>query len=58
MDGASGLISNDTWCINGDINRLKNCNKILDFASLNNIEILCLNNTDIIDIGSILPIIY
>ena len=58
IGGASGLISNDIWCINGDINRLKNCNKILDFLKLNKIELLCLNNSEVVDIGSILPIIY
>lgn len=58
IGGATGLISNNIWCINGDINRLKNCNKILDFLKLNNMEVLCLNNLEVVDIGSIIPIIY
>ncbi|MBE5822213.1 MAG: hypothetical protein E7311_06500 [Clostridiales bacterium] len=58
IGGATGLISQDVWCINGDINRLKNCNKILDFLNLNNIKVMCLNDSEVIDIGSILPIIY
>lgn len=58
IGGATGLISNNIWCINGDINRLNNCNKVIDFLQLNNIQIVCLNNSDIIDIGSIVPIKY
>ena len=58
IGGATGLISNNIWCINGDINRLKNCAKILDFLKLNNMEIVCLNNSEIVDIGSLIPIKY
>ncbi len=58
IGGATGLISQNLWCINGDINRLKDCNKIIDFVTLKNKEILCLNNEEVIDIGSIIPIYY
>lgn len=58
IGGSTGLISNNIWCINGDINRLNNCNKILDFLKLNNMEIVCLNNSEVVDIGSIIPISY
>lgn len=57
IGGATGLI-NDKWCINGDINRLKECNKIVDFVTSKKKEIICLNNNQIEDIGSILFIKY
>lgn len=56
IGGATGLISDSTLAVNGDINLHSDCNKILDFCSIYNIDILSLNNEIIKDIGSILTI--
>ncbi len=57
IGGATGLIDNN-WLINGDINRLKECDKIINFVKQKNKEIVCLNNGEIEDVGSILFIKY
>ena len=54
--GATGKISPDKLAVNGNIKYHKNCDEIIKFANKYNIEIISLNNYEIEDIGSILPI--
>lgn len=58
IGGATGLIGKNKWAINGDIYRLNEADKIIDFLKRRNIEIVCLNKGEIRDIGSIIPIKY
>lgn len=56
IGGATGLISENVIAVNGDINKLADCNKIVDFCKTHKTEVLSLNNGPIIDIGSIFVI--
>lgn len=57
LGGATGKISADKLAVNGNITHHKNCSEITKFANKYNVEIVSLNNGDIEDIGSILPIL-
>lgn len=58
IGGATGLISNNKWAINGDIYKLQEADKVIEFLKKRNIEIVCLNREKICDIGSIIPVKY
>lgn len=53
IGGATGLIGENILAVNGDINQLADCNRIVDFCQEHKVEVLPLNNGPIIDIGSI-----
>jgi len=58
IGGATGLIGYNKWFINGDINRLREKDKILDFLKSKNVEYISIPGENIVDIGSIIPIKY
>lgn len=58
IGGATGLIANNKWAINGNIYNLKQYDNVISFLKKKNIEILCLNREKICDIGTIIPIKY
>ncbi len=56
IGGASGLIANDTLAINGNIKKHRDSGAIIEFCEKHGVETLSLNDGDIEDIGSIIPI--
>ena len=54
--GCTGLIEDNLLAVNGDINKHQNADKILNFCANHNVEIICLNNNKLYDIGTILKI--
>ena len=57
LGGATGKIAPDKLTVNGNINYHKYKDEITKFAYKYNVEIISLNNEQIEDIGSILPIL-
>lgn len=57
LGGATGKISEDKLAVNGNIKYHKNGKEIINFAYKHNVEIVSLNNQNIEDIGSIIPIL-
>lgn len=58
IGGATGLISNDTLALTGNVHLLPECDKIIDFCRKYNVKIESLSNDMPVDIGSIIPISY
>ncbi|MFI3210683.1 MAG: hypothetical protein R3Y64_06500 [Peptostreptococcaceae bacterium] len=58
IGGCSGLISNDTICFFGDIKKHKNYVEIEKFISSKNKKIVSLSSNNLIDYGSLLPLMY
>ena len=58
IGGATGLISNNKWAINGSIYNLREYDKVISFLKARSIEVVCLNREKISDIGTIIPIKY
>lgn len=56
IGGATGLISKNKLAINGNIERYRDCTKIIDFCNKYNVEVISLNDAEIVDIGSIITI--
>lgn len=56
IGGCTGLIDKDKLLFNGDLNYHKDCNRILDFLSQNNIKPIIIENEPLTDIGSIIPL--
>lgn len=56
IGGATGLISNDTLAVNGNIETHPDCGLMRDFCKKYGVEIVSLNSGEITDIGSIIPI--
>ncbi len=56
IGGASGLIANDKLAINGNIETHPDSNVIIEFCKKHGVAVVSLNNGDIEDIGSIIPI--
>lgn len=56
LGGASGKISHDKLAVNGNINTHTNATEIISFARKYGVEVISLNNSNILDIGSILPV--
>lgn len=57
IGGSTGLLSNDQWAIAGDINKLKCGKTIIDFLDKKGKTAVSLSNDDVMDIGTILPLI-
>lgn len=57
IGGASGLVDCDKWLISGNIDTLKNAQRIYDFLVDRNIEPVSLYGGEVLDIGSILPVL-
>lgn len=58
IGGATGLISDNILAVNGNIKTHPDCDAICSFCKQYGVEILPLNDGDITDIGSIIPIFY
>lgn len=56
IGGASGLIAPNILAINGNIKTHKNCNDIIAFCKNRHVDVVSLNNDNIVDIGSIIPV--
>ncbi|MGI6776596.1 MAG: DUF6873 family GME fold protein [Acetivibrionales bacterium] len=56
IGGSSGMISSNRWAITGNIDNLRQADKIRSFLHGKNIQIVMLSKGKIIDIGSIIPI--
>ncbi len=56
IGGASGLISKEILAFNGDISLHPDYNKIKSFCKNHNVDVYSLNNCELEDIGSIIPI--
>lgn len=56
IGGASGLISNDTLAVNGNIDTHPDSGLMRAFCEKHGVNILSLNEGEIVDIGSIIPI--
>ncbi|NLD46776.1 MAG: hypothetical protein GX660_06195 [Clostridiaceae bacterium] len=57
IGGSTGLLDRNKWAITGNIEKLASFYKVYDFLHKKGIEIVCLSKEDVIDIGSIIPII-
>ena len=58
IGGTSGLISKNIIAFTGSIKEMKSYHKIVEYLALKGIDIKILSNKKIMDIGSIVPIIY
>lgn len=58
IGGATGLISNDKWYINGDISNLRESKKVLQFLNERKINCVDKKGFEIFDIGSIILLKY
>lgn len=56
IGGCCGLIDNKTLAFNGDINKHQHGKLIIDFCISQGINVLCLNNKELYDIGTIMCI--
>lgn len=56
IGGCSGLISHDKLAFFGDVTKHPDYDKINDFVSKRNIEIVSLSNENLLDLGSIIPL--
>lgn len=56
IGGASGLIAPDILAVNGNIKTHKNHKEIIAFCKNHGVEVISLNNGNIVDVGSIIPI--
>lgn len=57
LGGSTGLLNKDVWAITGNIEKLKCCEKIRMFLADKKVDILCLSDDDVIDVGSIIPLL-
>lgn len=56
IGGCSGLISNDTLAFYGNLSNHPNYNDIINFIHSKNMNIICLGDENLLDLGSIIPI--
>lgn len=56
IGGATGLLSQDTLAVNGDINTHADCDKIIAFCKNYGVNVISLKKGAICDIGSIVPV--
>lgn len=56
IGGASGLIAPDRWCIAGDLDSLKEADRIRDFLRSRNIQAQSLQRGKVMDLGSLIPV--
>ncbi|MCX7748294.1 MAG: hypothetical protein N2645_15630 [Clostridia bacterium] len=57
IGGSTGLIDRKKWAVTGQINTLRSSKKITEFLGRKNIEIVQLSGGEVIDVGSILPLL-
>ncbi len=57
LGGASGLIDKNKLAICGNIQKHNDCKSILKFANKHDVEIISLSDDNIVDIGSIIPVL-
>lgn len=57
IGGSTGLIDKNKWAICGNIEKLKSAKKIYDFLYRKEIEIVCLDDQEPVDVGSIIPLL-
>lgn len=58
IGGCSGLISNDMIAFFGNIEKHPDYEKIKDFANSKNKKIVSLSNENLLDLGSLIPLLY
>lgn len=56
VGGSSGLIDRNKWAISGNVDSLESCGEICSFLSRKGIEIISLSSQQVVDIGSLIPI--
>ena len=56
IGGASGLIAPDMLAVNGNIKTHVSCDDIISFCKNYGVDVVSLNNGNIVDIGSIIPL--
>ena len=56
IGGCSGLVGKSMWAVNGDEKKLTSFKEIHDFLSRKNIQLLSLSDDQVVDIGSIIPL--
>lgn len=57
IGGSSGLIDRKKWAIAGDFESLSSSCEVLDFLTAKGVEIISLSKDQVLDIGSLLPIV-
>lgn len=57
IGGSSGLADSHIWMLSGNVRKLKSFSKIIQFLKNRNIGITSLTDEDVVDIGSIIPIL-
>jgi len=57
IGGSSGLIDKDKWALSGNFEKLKSADLIYDFLKSKSIKIISLTHNNVVDIGSILPVL-
>lgn len=57
IGGSTGLLNKNMWAVAGNIEKLSSRCKIIEFLRRKGIEVVCLSKEDVIDIGSIIPLI-
>lgn len=57
IGGATGLIGNKLWALNGKLENLKCCKQITEFLDKRGVAPISLTQGAVIDIGSIIPIL-
>jgi hypothetical protein len=58
IGGTTGLISENMLAVNGNIKLHPDCEKIIEFCKKYDVEVVSLNDDEIVDIGSIIPVSY
>lgn len=56
IGGATGLLKNNKLAVNGNIEKHRDFNKIIDYCKKYDVEVISLNSGDIVDIGSLILI--
>ncbi len=56
IGGATGKLDRGLWAVAGDFNKIRSFEKISEFLSSKNIEIMSLGENRIMDIGTIIPL--
>lgn len=57
IGGSSGLIDKSKWVVTGNIETFKSFHKIFHFLSAKGIEIISASDEQVVDLGSIIPIL-
>ncbi len=57
IGGSTGLIGSNVLAVTGDIKRLKSFEMIAEYLAIKGVEIVCLGDGHIMDIGSIIPLL-